>query len=99
MKKSELLEYLVKEFPEFRNEDLDEILDGTFEAMIEALANDETIEIRGLGSFKTKVRRGREARNPKTGERIVVPERRVVHFKMGKKLKSKLFSKNQLATK
>ncbi len=93
MKKSDLLKYLINEFPEYDKEDLAKILDGTFEAFIEALKHGEKVEIRGLGSFKTKERKGRIARNPKTGEKVKIPSKKVVHFKMGKKLKSKLFGK------
>ncbi len=93
MKKSELLEYLSEKFPHIDRNTLSEILNGTFEAMTEALANGEKIEIRGLGSFRVKERDGRTARNPKTGELVQVPPKRIVHFKMGKILKAKLFSK------
>ncbi len=93
MKKSELLEYLVERFPQIDRETLNEILNGTFEAMIDALSKGEKIEIRGLGSFRVKERDGRKARNPKTGETVEVPPKKIVHFKMGKILKAQLFSK------
>ncbi|RMD47284.1 MAG: integration host factor subunit beta [Aquificota bacterium] len=93
MKKSELLEYLSEKFPHIDRSTLSEILNGTFEAMTKALANGEKIEIRGLGSFRVKERDGRTARNPKTGELVQVPPKKIVHFKMGKILKAKLFSK------
>ncbi len=93
MKKSELLEHLAEKFPNIDKMVLGEILNGTFEAMTEALAKGEKIEIRGLGSFRVKERDGRTARNPKTGEVVNVPPKKIVHFKMGKILKAKLFSK------
>ncbi len=93
MKKSELLEHLAEKFPHIDRTVLSEILNGTFEAMIDALAKGEKIEIRGLGSFKVKERDGRKARNPKTGEIVEVPPKKMVHFKMGKILKAQLFSK------
>ncbi|WP_457621945.1 HU family DNA-binding protein [Persephonella sp.] len=93
MRKSDLLNYLIERFPHLKKKDLHAILNGTFEAMTEALANGDKVEIRGLGSFKVKVKQGRRARNPKTGVTVEVPQKRVVHFKMGKVLKRKLFSR------
>ncbi|WP_457641725.1 HU family DNA-binding protein [Persephonella sp.] len=93
MKKSELLGYLSEKFPYLKKKELSEILNGTFEAIIDALSKGDKVEIRGLGSFKVKVRESRKARNPKTGEIVTVPEKKVVHFKTGKVLKRKLFSR------
>jgi nucleoid DNA-binding protein len=56
------------------------LLDG----MIEALANGGRLEWREFGVFKTRVRKARKARNPRTGEKVVVPEKKVVGFKAGK---------------
>ena len=58
-----------------------------FESIKEALVRGEKIEIRGFGNFKPKNRRPRRARNPKTGEKVEVPEKRVLHFKVGKALR------------
>ncbi|SNZ02785.1 integration host factor subunit beta [Persephonella hydrogeniphila] len=93
MKKSELIEMLQDEFPEIDRKTIINIVNGTFEAMIEALSEGEKIEIRGLGTFKVKSRPAKIARNPKTGEKIKVPPKKVVHFKIGKVLKAKLNSK------
>ncbi len=93
MKKSDLLNYLSDKFTHIKKKDLQEILNGTFEAMTDALSKGDKVEIRGLGSFKIKVKNSRRARNPKTGEIVNVPEKRVVYFKMGKVLKRKLFSR------
>ncbi|WP_456401306.1 HU family DNA-binding protein [Persephonella sp.] len=93
MKKSDLLNYLSDKFTHIKKKDLQEILNGTFEAMTDALSKGDKVEIRGLGSFKIKVKNSRRGRNPKTGEIVNVPEKRVVYFKMGKVLKRKLFSR------
>ncbi len=93
MKKSDLLNYLVDKFPYLKKKDLQTILNGTFEAIAVALSKGDKVEIRGLGSFKVKVKKSRKARNPKTGVVVNVPEKRVVYFKMGKVLKRKLFSR------
>jgi integration host factor subunit beta len=58
-----------------------------FESIKDALVKGEKIEIRGFGNFKPKSRRPRRARNPKTGEKVEVPEKRVLRFKVGKALR------------
>jgi nucleoid DNA-binding protein len=56
-------------------------------AMAAALAAGETVELRGLGTFEPRERRGRTARNPRTGEAVIVPARRYVFFRPCGKLK------------
>jgi len=90
MKKSDLIELIAEEFPEINRKTIAKIVNGTFEAMIEGLAEGKKIEIRGLGTFRVKERQGKIARNPRTGEKIKVPPKKVVHFKIGKVLKAKL---------
>lgn len=64
-----------------------------FDAMTEALAADDRIEIRGFGSFKVKRYQPYEGRNPKTGEPVHVPEKRLPVFKMSNKLKKSINAK------
>ena len=90
MKKSDIVEMLLEEFPELDRKTVANVVNGTFEAMMEALAEGKRIEIRGLGTFRVKSRPAKVARNPKTGEKINVPPKKVVHFKIGKVLKAKL---------
>jgi len=65
--------------------------------MAESLASGERIEIRGFGSFSLTRRPQRVGRNPKSGEQVVVPEKRVPHFKPGKELRERvdLYSKKE----
>ncbi|HTU32457.1 MAG TPA: HU family DNA-binding protein [Candidatus Acidoferrum sp.] len=58
-----------------------------FESIISALQSDDKIEIRGFGSFRTRERRGRTGRNPKTGARVDVPAKKIPFFKPSKELK------------
>ncbi len=58
-----------------------------FRTVIQALENDEKVELRGFGSFTTRQRNPRKGRNPKTGELVNVPSKRVPFFKAGKDLK------------
>lgn len=64
------------------------VVDGFIQTVIEALKDGKNIEIRGFGSFKTKKRKGRIARNPRTGEQVRVEEHYVPIFKVSKELKS-----------
>jgi integration host factor subunit beta len=66
--------------------DAEIIVDTVFDSMIESLAQGERIEIRGFGSFAVKHRDDREGRNPKTGEPVHIPAKRMPHFKIGKEL-------------
>ncbi len=91
MNKSDIVDALHKKLKKYKKSEIKKVVDGTFEAMIDALKNNDRIEIRGLGSFKVKEINSKLARNPKTGEKIEIPERKTVHFKMGKVLKNALF--------
>jgi DNA-binding protein HU-beta len=63
------------------------VVDGFIQTVIDALKEGKNIEIRGFGSFKTKKRKGRIARNPRTGEQVQVDEHYVPVFKVSKELK------------
>ncbi len=63
------------------------VVDGFIQTVQEALKEGKNIEIRGFGSFKTKKRKGRVARNPRTGEQVMVEEHFVPIFKVSKELK------------
>lgn len=65
---------------------------AVFDAITESLARDDRIEIRGFGSFTVKHREGRQGRNPKTGEAVVVPEKRIPFFTVGKELRDRVNS-------
>jgi integration host factor subunit beta len=60
------------------------------EAMTEALSRGDRIEIRGFGSFALNYRPSRVGRNPKSGEKVEVPEKWVPHFKAGKELRERV---------
>ncbi len=63
------------------------IIEGAFEAISQALAEGERWELRDFGVFEVKTRASRIGRNPRTGEQVPVPERKVVTFRPGKKMK------------
>lgn len=60
------------------------------ESIVGALRKGEGVELRGFGSFRLRDRRARVGRNPRSGQSIKVPPKRVVYFKLGKELRSKL---------
>ena len=66
------------------------IIEGFFATVIEALKNGHGIEIRGFGSYKVKKKNPRNARNPKTGEKVFVDEHYVPTFKFSKEFKERV---------
>ncbi|MGI4756234.1 MAG: HU family DNA-binding protein [Janthinobacterium lividum] len=65
----------------------DVIVETFFEGIVQALKEDEKVEIRGFGSFRTRQRNSRTGRNPKTGVKVDVPAKRVPYFKPSKELR------------
>ena len=63
-----------------------QVVQGTFDAIIDTLAREGKIQLRNFGVFEVKTRKARKARNPKTGEEVSVPEKRVVVFKPGREM-------------
>ncbi len=66
------------------------VLEGIFDCIVESLLRDEKIELRNFGVFKVKTRRPRIGRNPRTGQIVPVPTRKVVVFKPGLEMKQKI---------
>ena len=67
-----------------------EIVQKTFDAIVETLVEDRRIELRNFGVFEVKERAARKARNPRTGQRVDVPRKFVVTFKPGKEMEEKV---------
>ena len=70
--------------------DVKKVVQRTLDAIVESLERGETVELRNFGVFKVKSRRGRIGRNPRTGQEVQVPEKKVVVFKPGLILKAKV---------
>lgn len=70
--------------------DVKKVVQKTLDAIVDSLERGETVELRNFGVFKVKSRRGRIGRNPRTGQEVQVPEKKVVVFKPGLILKSKV---------
>src|SRR5499425_2565408 len=84
--KADLIEEVLK-VTELPRKESEIIVETIFDSIIEAIQKGEKIEIRGFGSFRTRERRGRVGRNPKTGEKVEVPAKRIPFFKPSKELK------------
>lgn len=67
-----------------------EIVQKTFDAIVKTLVADQRIELRNFGVFEVKKRAARKARNPRTGDKVFVPEKFVVTFKPGKEMEEKV---------
>jgi len=90
MTKSDLIAQLAERFPQLVIKDADMSVKMVIDAMAEALARGDRIEIRGFGSFALNYRPSRVGRNPKSGEKVDVPEKWVPHFKAGKELRERV---------
>lgn len=77
----------VERITELKRSDSEVIVETIFENIILALQKGDKIEIRGFGSFRTRDRRGRVGRNPKTGAKVDVPPKKIPFFKPSKELK------------
>lgn len=86
MTKAELIED-VSRVVEMSRKDSEIIVETIFESIVKSLKAGDKIEIRGFGSFRTRQRKPRIGRNPKTGTRVDVPAKKIPYFKPSKELK------------
>ncbi len=86
MTKADLVDEISRAIAATRK-DAESIVETVFESIVKALQGDDKVEIRGFGSFRTRKRRGRIGRNPKTGVKVDVPPKRIPYFKPSKELK------------
>lgn len=70
--------------------DVKKVVQRSLDAIIESLSKGDTVELRNFGIFKVKSRKGRTGRNPRTGEKVPVPPKRVVTFKPGLVMKKEI---------
>jgi integration host factor subunit beta len=84
--KADLIEEVLR-ITELPRKESETIVETIFDSIIESLQKGDKIEIRGFGSFRTRNRRGRVGRNPKTGEKVEVPAKKIPFFKPSKELK------------
>jgi integration host factor subunit beta len=87
MTRSDLVEELAARFSQLTHRDAEFAVKAILEAMNDALVRGHRIEIRGFGSFSISRRPPRMGRNPRSGDSVAIPEKRVPHFKPGKALR------------
>lgn len=90
MTKSELITRLAARYPQLVAKDAEFAVKMILDAMTQSLVGGQRIEIRGFGSFGLNPRPARTGRNPKSGEKVHVPEKFVPHFKAGKELRERV---------
>ena len=90
MIRSELVQALAKENPDLRADEVEKVVDVFFEEITNRLVDGGRVELRGFGAFSTRAREPRQGRNPRTGEPVPVPGKRVPYFKPGKEIRDRL---------
>ncbi|TNE57892.1 MAG: integration host factor subunit beta [Sphingomonadales bacterium] len=90
MIRSELLQALHRDNPELRTDEVEQVVDIFFDEIAERLSDGGRVELRGFGAFSTRERDARQGRNPRTGETVAVPAKRVPYFKPGKEMRKRI---------
>ena len=86
MTKADLIDEVAKN-SDLSKKDAEVIVQAVLDSIVESLKNGGKVELRGFGSFRLRERTSRQGRNPKTGEKVFVPAKKVPYFKPGKDLK------------
>jgi len=84
--KSRLLQKIFKKYPNFYKKDLEKFFNIILEEIKYSLKKGERVELRGFGAWSTHIQKARISRNPQTGEKVNTPEKKTIHFKIGKEL-------------
>lgn len=90
MTKAHLIERVAEKSPTLTRRQAETAVNAIFDCIRDSLRQGDKTEIRGFGSFRIRIRRNKDGRNPKTGEAVVVPEKRMPFFKAGKEIKELL---------
>ena len=88
--KSKLLKQLKKSYPNFSLNDLTKLVDIILNEIKRALRRGDRVELRGWGALSVKTQKSSIRRNPKTGEKVAVPEKKVIRWKQSKDLFKKI---------
>ena len=90
MIRSELVQAVARDNPGLRAEEVEQLVSIFFDEISSRLAEGGRVELRGFGAFSTRERQARKGRNPRTGEAVSVPSKRVPYFKPGKEIRRAL---------
>jgi integration host factor subunit beta len=88
--RTELIDRVAIANPHLRLREIEMVVRTFFEEITAALARGDRVELRGIGTFSVRARRGRSVRNLRSGVAIIVPEKRVPYFKPGKRMQERL---------
>ena len=88
--KSELIKELKKSYPNFLTKDLNKIIEIILNEIKETLERGEGVEFRNFGTFRTNIQKASIRRNPKTGQKVSVPKKKTIKWKMSRELFKKL---------
>jgi len=87
MTKAELVDKIAAKKPGLTRKQVEIVVNTVLDGIKDALSKEDKVEIRGFGSFRVRFRRAKEGRNPKTGETVQVPPKKVPFFKAGKEMR------------
>jgi integration host factor subunit beta len=87
MTKAELVDKISEKKLNLTRKQVEVVVNTVLDGIKDALSRDDKVEIRGFGSFRIRNRRAKEGRNPKTGESVSVPPKKVPFFKAGKEMR------------
>ena len=88
--KSELIKELKKSYPNFLTKDLNKVIEIILKEIKETLQRGERVEFRNFGTFSTNIQKASIRRNPKTGQKVSVPQKKTIKWKMSRELFKKL---------
>ena len=88
--KSKLLKQISKSFPNFLKKDIEKVTNIILSEIKKSLKRGERVEIRGWGTLSTRNQKSSIRRNPKTGDKVAVPAKRVIYWKMSKEMFKKI---------
>ena len=91
--KSDLLKQLSKNYPNFVKKDLSKLMEIILNEIRKSLKNDQRVELRDTFMFEARKYKSKFARNPKTNEKILIPEKKIIRIKLSKKWQKNLNEK------
>ncbi len=95
MTKNDMVLRIAKEM-DMRQTDIKRIVQMTLDGIVDVLESESRLELRNFGVFEVRTRKPRKARNPRTGDEVMVPERKVVTFKPGKMMEERVQAKDSV---
>jgi len=88
--KSKLLKQISNNYTNFLKKDLEKFFNIFLKEIKQSLYKGERVELRNFGTWSVNIQKARTSRNPKTGEKVQTPEKKIIHFKMSKELFKKI---------